>query len=79
MLHPTSLLHTTTPHSFTPPAHHITSHSHRLCRWSIIAVLVQGVVAAIAQSLIFLMYTVGFAFGGWLMTERLASYDDLYR
>ena len=41
--------------------------------------LVQGVVAAIAQSLIFLMYTVGFVFGGWLMTERLASYDDLYR
>lgn len=48
-------------------------------RDSMVSVLWQATIYALAQSMIFYTYAAGFRFGAFLVIERRANYDNIFR
>ena len=50
-----------------------------LCRSNIKSVFLQGFILAIAQSMIFFIYSVGFSFGAFLIVEDRTTFYHAFR
>ena len=48
-------------------------------RDSMVSVLWQAIIYAVAQSMIFFTYAAGFRFGAFLVIEGRADYDNIFR
>ena len=49
------------------------------CRDSTKSALVQAIVYAVAQSLVYYIDAIGYRLAAYLVTEGRADYDDIYR
>ena len=65
------------PLSFLPP--HSLSLSLLLNSTNVKSVFFSALVYALAQSLIFYIYSAGYRFGAFLVIERRANFDEVFR